>query len=219
MPRTARAIVGKHCYHVINRGNNHARIFHENADYRAFLSLIAKGQKRLLLPVLAACVMPNHVHLVVRPHDNEDLARWTHWLFTTHVRRHHAKYKTSGRIWQGRFKAFVIQQDHHLLTVFRYVERNALRANLVTRAEHWRWGSLHWRIKDESLVALTSPPITLPARWIEYVNEPQTSAELDAIRTCVNRQRPFGASGWVERKARDLGLTQSLASVGRPKHR
>jgi putative transposase len=122
-------------------------------------------------------------------------------------------------LWQGRFKAFVIQQDHHLLTVLRYVERNALRANLVTRAEHWRWGSLHWRTSLQPAVALPDSPVPLPANWIEHMNLPQSSAETDAIRTCVNRQRPFGMQEWVESKAAELGLAQSLGSVGRPKKR
>lgn len=217
MPRTARAIVGGYCYHVINRGNNRARVFHGSADYNAFLSLLSEAQERTALPILGACLMPNHVHLVVRPTRDEDVARCAHWLFTTHVRRHHAKYKTSGRIWQGRFKAFIIQQDQHLLSVLRYVERNALRANLVDRAEDWRWCSLHWRARGSTRVALSPPPITLPNDWVAYVNAPQTPAELEAIRTCVNRQRPFGASGWVDQKARELGISHSLAPVGRPK--
>lgn len=215
MPRTARAIVGGQCYHVINRGNNCARIFHERADYNAFVSLLAESQTRVGLPILAACLMPNHVHLVVRPNSGEDVGRCMHWLFTTHVRRHHAKYKTSGRIWQGRFKAFIIEEDHHLLCVLRYVERNALRANLVAHAEDWRWGSLHWRSRGDGRIALGPPPIPLPSEWINYVNAPQTPAELEAIRTCVNRQRPFGDCGWVERKARELGLTHSLTPIGR----
>ena len=68
--------------------------------------------------------------------------QWAHWLFTTHARRYHRKHGGSGRVWQGRYKAFVIQGDAHLLTVLRYVERNALSANLVRRAEEWEWGSL-----------------------------------------------------------------------------
>lgn len=140
MPRTARAIVADHCYHLVNRGNNQAPIFHEWADYAAFLSLVSKTQECIEVPILAACLMPNHLHLVVRPVEKDDVARWTQRLFTTHVRHHHRKYLTSGRLWQGRFKAFVIQQDEHLVTVIRYVERNALRAGLVTRAEDWRWG-------------------------------------------------------------------------------
>jgi putative transposase len=160
--------------------------------------------------------MPNHIHLVVQPRGASDLARWMHWVFTTHVRWHHAKYSTTGRLWQGRFKAFVIQADQHLLTVMRYVERNALRANLVERAEDWRWGSLAWR-RSPSGIALGNSPAPLPPYWRHLVNEPQTAAEMAEIRTCVNRQRPFGAENWVAAQAEALGVDQSLAPMGRPR--
>lgn len=220
MPRTARAIVGGHCYHLINRGNNKEVVFHEWADYAAFLSLVTKAQQRIEVPILAACLMPNHLHVVVRPVNGGDLARWTQMLFTAHVRRHHRKYSSSGRLWQGRFKAFLIEQDEHLITVIRYVERNALRAGLVARAEEWRWGSLRWRTApDPWRIELTKPPVPLPHRWLDYVNEPQTPGELETIRTCIQRQRPFGSRGWVERQARDLGLMHSLGPLGRPRRR
>jgi putative transposase len=161
--------------------------------------------------------MPNHLHLVVRPRHSDDLPRWMQWAFTTHVRWHHAKYETTGRLWQGRFKAFLIQQDHHLLTVMRYVERNALRANLVERAEDWNWGSLGWRAARHPPVKITESPVTLPSYWRHLVNEPQTAAELAEIRTCVNRQRPFGDQGWVEDQAKMLGVEQSLMPFGRPR--
>ena len=217
MPRTARLIVADYCYHLINRGNKKARIFHEPADYDQFQALVYRAQERLELPILAACLMPNHFHLVVRPVQANDVARWTQWLFTTHVRWHHAKYSTSGRVWQGRFKAFLIQQDHHLLTVMRYVERNALRAQLVERAEDWKWGSLAWRASNSEPVALAESPVPLPSYWRHLVNEPQSAAELAEIRTCVNRQRPFGAADWVASKATELGVEQSLKSIGRPR--
>jgi putative transposase len=216
MPRTARAIAAEYCYHVLNRGNKQARIFHEPADFAQFQSLIVRAQERLELPILAACLMPNHVHLVVQPRSATDIARWMHWVFTTHVRWHHAKYSTTGRLWQGRFKAFAIQSDHHLLTVMRYVERNALRANLVERAEDWRWGSLAWR-RSSSEIGLGEPPTPLPPYWRHLVNEPQTAAEIAETRTCANRQRPFGAEDWVEAQAKALGVDQSLAPIGRPR--
>lgn len=218
MPRTARAIVGGYCYHLINRGNNRLCVFHEYADYAAFLSLMTQTQKRLMIPILAACLMPNHLHLVVRPVGPADLAHWTHRLFTTHVRRHHRKYQTSGRLWQGRFRVFLIQQDHHLVTVMRYVERNALRAGLVARAEDWPWGSLRWRMTPSPWrIDIAQSPVPLPGNWASYVNEPQTPAEVESIRTCIQRQRPFGAKGWVEDQATDLGLLPSLAPLGRPR--
>jgi len=217
MPRTARTVVGGYCYHLINRGNNRARVFHDSTDYWNFLALLQLAQERVHIDILAACLMPNHFHLVVRPLRDEDLARWTHWLCTTHVRRHHKRYGTSGRIWQGRFKLFVIQQDHHLLTVIRYVERNALRATLVERAEDWAWGSLRWRFDEAPPIQLSPSPVSLPSNWIEYVNKPQTAAESDAVRICITRQRPYGNDQWVERTAQQLGLMPSLGSVGRPK--
>lgn len=218
MPRTARAIVGGYCYHVINRGNNQAALFHERADYAAFLSLVADTQQHVELPILAACLMPNHVHLVVHPKQAHDLTHWTHRLFTTHVRRHHRKYQSNGRLWQGRFKAFPIQQDRHLITVMRYVERNALRAGLVARAQDWHWGSLRWRSMPCAWrIELAHSPVPLPVDWATYVNEPQTLAEIESIRTCIQRQRPFGEDKWVEREAKALGLMHSIGPLGRPR--
>jgi putative transposase len=212
-------MVAGHCYHLLNRGNKKAQIFHERADYEQFLGLLSRAQQRLELPILSACLMPNHVHLVVQPRCNEDVGKWTHWLFTTHVRWYHAKYATTGRVWQGRFKAFPSQCDHHLLTVMRYVERNALRANLTDRAEDWEWGSLAWRRTRSPPVALAMPPVPLPSYWRLLVNEPQTEAELEAIRTSVNRQRPFGSEEWVRVQAGELGLSQSLNPIGRPRRK
>jgi putative transposase len=217
MPRPPRQIFSGHYYHVLNRANRRAEVFHEPADYSSFIKLIGKAQTRLPLAIFAACLMPNHVHLVVRPESGESLARWMQWLFTTHARHYHEKHGTSGHVWQGRYKHCPVQHDHHLLTLLRYVERNAQRAKLVDRAEDWRWGSLNWRNSAASPVALEIPPIALPRWWMEFVNQPMTAAELEAIRTSVNRQRPFGDPEWTKEKAREAGLNQSLVDVGRPR--
>jgi putative transposase len=217
MPRTSRAIVANHCYHLVNRGNNQNQLFHDRADYSAFLWLIAEANDHVSLPIIGGCLMPNHVHLVVRPDHDEDVTEWTHWLFTTHARRYHKKYGSSGRVWQGRFKAFVIQDDEHLQRVLRYVERNALRANLADRAEAWEWGSLRWRNSASSPFVLAPCPVPLPQNWIDYVNAPQTPEELEEIRNCVRRQSPFGATEWSIRKAAEFGIEKTLAPIGRPR--
>ena len=217
MPRPPRTIVANHCYHVINRGNQKARIFHCESDYSNFVVAMNEAQERVALPILAACLMPNHIHLVVRPLNDADLANWMSWLFTTYVRRHHRKYDSTGRLWQGRYKSFLIQADHHLLAVLRYVERNALSAKLVARAEDWRWGSLQWRAILAPPLSTAPLPIELPSYWKDFVNQPMTSPELEEIRACVNRQRPFGAKEWVEVAARELGAESSLAPRGRPR--
>src|SRR5204863_9755436 len=87
---------------------------------------------------------------------------------------------------------------HHFLWVCRYVERNALRANLVGRAEEWRWSSLWQRQNGSDGPHLSSWPVAAPADWIDHVNTPQTDAELDAFRRAVNLGQPFGSTPRVE---------------------
>src|SRR5512139_3360374 len=111
MPRTSRSLVAGGHYHVINRGNNRCAVFHDEQDYGAFLRLIRQAQDRVPLSILAACLMPNHFHVVVSQESATDISRWVHWLLTTHSHRHHLKHGSSGRVWQGRFKAFAIEQD------------------------------------------------------------------------------------------------------------
>ena len=203
--------MGGICYHVINRGNRRACVFHTDADYRSFQHLIYRACERQPMRVVGYCLMPNHFHLVLWPHKDGDLSRWMQWLLTSHVRAYHRCYGTDGRVWQGRFKAFPIQADEHLLTVLRYVERNALRANLVDKAEKWPWSSAAaGRIPDDL-------PIELPRDWLTILNEPQSGAELDTVRQSVNRERPLGSKEWQEVTAARLGLEASLRPRGRPR--
>ena len=139
-------------YHVLNRGNRREDVFHKPGDYDAFVEAIIDASARLPVDVLGYCLMPNHFHLVIRPHADGDLGRWVQWLLMAHARRYHRHYGTSGHVWQGRFKAFIIQDEEHLRLVLRYVERNALRAELVTRAEDWKWSSLPGWLRRDPLL-------------------------------------------------------------------
>ena len=204
------------CYHVINRGNNRATVFAGPGDYAAFTQLMGEAQSRCRLSLLAVCLMPDHFHLVAAQDSADGISRWLHWLLTTYGIRHHGLHGSCGRIWQNRVKAFPIEQDEHLLTAMRYVERNPLRADLVRRAEDWPWGSLAWRSRRIGTL-LSQPPLRLPANWREWVNAPQTAEELGALRDCVNRQRPFGSDAWVKNAATRLGLEFSTRPRGRPR--
>ena len=82
MPRTARASVGGMCYHVLNRGNGRAEVFHKDGDYAAFVELMAEANERLPMRILGYCLMPNHFHLVLWPRGDGDLSRWMQWLLT-----------------------------------------------------------------------------------------------------------------------------------------
>src|SRR5262249_35635186 len=106
----------------------------------------------------------------------------------------------------------------HLLTLSRYVERNALRAGLVARAEDWRWGSLAQRRGQGSPDApqLSAGPVALPANWLPLVNAAQTEGEVEALRRCVERGQRYGGESWVQRAAARLGLASTLRRRGRP---
>jgi len=142
MPRTARASVAHIWYHVLTRGNRREEFLHKPADYDAFVKAMTDANARLPADILGYRLMPNHFHLVIRTHADGDLGRWVQWLLMAHARRYHRHYQTTGHVWRGRFQAFPLQDDDHLVTVLRHVERNALRAELVARAEDWKWSSL-----------------------------------------------------------------------------
>ena len=216
MPRTARASVGGVWYHVLNRGNRREAVFHESGDYDAFVEAIIDARTRLPLDILGYCLMPNHFHLVIRPQSDGDLGRWVQWLLMAHARRYHRHYRTSGHVWQGRFKAFPIQDDDHLRTVVRYVERNALRAELVARAEDWKWSSLpRWVCRDPIL--WRGKPEVRDRFWLARVNKPLSDGDLHRLRVSAERGRPFGDEAWVRETARRLGLESTLRSRGRPR--
>ena len=216
MPRTARASVGDYCYHVMNRGNARAEVFHADGDYQVFLDLLRHASQRVPMRILAYCLMPNHFHVALWPYRDGDLSRWMQWLLTAHVRRYHTYHESSGHVWQGRFKAFPIEQDDHLLTVLRYIELNPVRAQLVTCAEDWRWSSA--RAWKESVRGshLEAGPVARPQSWLDWVNGPMQEAEVQQIRHSVKRNAPFGSAAWSAVTAELLGLDASLRPIGQP---
>jgi putative transposase len=143
------------------------------------------------------------------------------WLTQTHVMRWHAHFGTSGsgHLYQGRFKSFPVETDEHFYTLMRYVERNALRAKLVERAEAWRWSSLWRRVSGgrDAGSLFHAWPLPEPRGWVRQVNLPQTEAELKAIRHSVQRGAPFGGAQWQVRTAHRLGLDWTLRPRGRPR--
>ena len=217
MPRTARACLASYCYHVLNRGNARSEVFHKPGDFAAFLQAISEASVRLPMPLLAYCLMPNHFQLVVRPHGDGDLSRWMQWLLTTHVRRYLKHYGHSGHVWQGRFKAFPTQDDDHLVTVVRYVERNPLRAGLVPSAQDWPWSSLPLVGSRQRPAYFDPGPRPPRAQWLRRVHAAMTEAELSALRRCIDRGAPFGTAAWSQQAAESLGLESSLRPLGRPR--
>jgi putative transposase len=221
MPRRARQAPGGLVYHVLNRAVARLPLFEKDGDFEAFERVLVAALQEHPTRLLAYCLMPNHWHLVLWPRHDGELSAFVRWLTHTHSMRWHAHYHSAGtgHIYQGRFKAFPVETDPYFYTVVRYVERNALRADLVERAEKWRWSSLWQRRHAAGEVGrlLHGWPLPEPADWLRLVNAAQTEAEVAAVRRAVLRGCPLGSATWQQRTAKRLGLEYTLRPKGRPK--
>jgi putative transposase len=205
-------------YHVLNRSVKQLVLFSSDWDYASFEALLFEAKRRAAVKLFDYCLMRNHWHLILCPQRDGELSRFMQWLTVTHAHRWNAFHGTSGTgaVYQGRYKAIPIQSNVHFLTACRYVERNPLRANLVPDATDWRWSSL-WRRRtfcDHGL--LDEWPVTRPVDWEDLVNEPQSEAELEALRHAIRRDAPLGDHTWQQQTAKLLHLESSLRPRGRP---
>ncbi len=151
MPRRPRNASGGLAYHVLNRRVGRLPLFEKPADYAAFEKILHEANKRTGIRIAACCLMTIHWHLLLWPQRDGELSEVMRWVTVTHTQRWHAHRHTSGSgpVYQGRFKAFPVETDERFLTVARYVERNAVRAKLVARAEEWQvCGDGHGKILD-----------------------------------------------------------------------
>jgi putative transposase len=139
----------------------------------------------------------------------------------THVKRwkEHRGEVGWGHLYQGRYKSFPVESDEYFYHVARYVERNALRASLVEKAEQWRWCSLAQRgaASERAAPLLSTWPMPLPRHWKRHVNGVQTEGEVAAIRRSIHRGSPYGGAEWTVKTAGKLGLGSTLKPRGRPK--
>ena len=199
MARTRRVVLGDYVYHVLNRSARKGPLFVDSGDYRAFELLLQEAKERTEMRILAYCLMPTHWHLLLWSLRDGDVTSFVKWLSTTHAARWTRKHQCvgGGAVYQSRFKSIAVENGRHLYWVWRYVERNAMRANLVASAEDWRWGSL-WQRSHESVEGIVSNvPIPLPDDWASIVNLPQTEAELAAFRHHVRLNQTFGHERWL----------------------
>lgn len=208
-------------YHVLNRSVGRIHLFRHDKDYAAFQRVILQAHERYPLRILAYCVLSTHWHFVVWPENDGEVTDFFRWLAHTHAMRWRVSHGTvgDGHLYRGRFKSFPVQTDEHLLTVCRYVERNALSAGLVKRAQNWRWSSLWAREngKGEMRAMLSPWPVRRPSDWTALVNEPITAKELQRVQTSLDRGRPLGSEDWIRRMADRLKLQHTLRDEGRPR--
>jgi len=212
MGRPLRAACGETVYHVLNRANARVTLFEADGDYRAFERVLIQACERVGMRLLSYCVMPNHWHLVVWPRGDGDLSRFMNWLTLTHTQRWHQHRQSvgHGHVYQGRFKSFPVETNEYLLAVCRYVERNPVRAGLVDRPEQWQWNSASM----VAAVPVHAWPIERPTDWLD---EKETSRQIEEVRRSVTKGQPYGSPQWVEQMVVRWNLGATLRGRGRPR--
>ena len=172
MARGRRFAPAGYAYHVGNRGNERRRIFHESADYKAFLQLMRVGKDRYPVKLYGVGLVPNHFHWVIVPEREGALSAYAGWVTGGYARYLRSATGTigHGHVFQERFWNRGIADSWELLSVLSYVEANPLKARLVRRAEDWPWSSL--ALRRLPIEGLLDPlPVGLPENWIQLVND------------------------------------------------
>ena len=211
-------------YHVLNRAVRREPLFKRDADYEAFERVLEEAHDREPIRILSYCLMPNHWHLVVWPrleHDDQ-VSEFMRWLTLTHAQRWHAHFKTTGTgpIYQGRFKAFPVQDDKHLWTVLRYVERNPVRARLMRLAWRYPWSSAAAHCGEADRSGLLDVAAWRrrynPDAWRAILKQLEDEQMIQRIRSRTFNGRPLAGDRFVAKLEAKLHRRLRPARMGRP---
>ena len=215
MPRTARIVVPGIAHHVTQRGNRRQQTFFEISDYARYVDLVAEGCRDAGVEVLSWCLMPNHVHLVLRPRTSDGLTQAlsvAHQRYTWVVNR---RKGWQGHLWHSRFYSCPLD-DAHLRIAVRYVELNPLRARLVATPDAWRWSSANGR--GDALVA-PDRPIELRdiADWRAFLAQGIDDEAAERLRTHERKGLALGSDAFVTRVEDEIGRNLKRRPRGRPR--
>jgi len=128
-------------YHVYNRGAHKNYIFRNDADYLFLLKYVKKELERCAITVIAYCLMDNHYHFLLRQDGDIEISKFMQAVFNVYTKAFNTKYKHSGTLFEGSFKAIRVERDEYLLHLCRYIHRNPLEAGLVVKPEQWHYSN------------------------------------------------------------------------------
>lgn len=212
--------------HVIQRGNNRQATFFAEEDYHLYLDCLSDAAKKYGCAIHAYVLMTNHVHLLVTPSLPEGISRMMQSVGRRYVQHINYSYKRSGTLWEGRYKASLIQSEQYLLTCCRYIELNPVRANMVERPEDYKWSSYRANAlgaKDELLTRHTEYEAlgtTAEQRQEAYRSlflaqlDPETLTEL---RSALNRELVTGGDRFKAEIETALNRRVQPGQRGRPR--
>jgi putative transposase len=221
MPRIARAIASGFPHHVVQRGNNRDRVFFNREDRRRYLSLLKKYSEKWHSPVLAYCLMSNHVHLLIRPTCEISLYKMMQGLtlcYTQHINR---EYGRTGRLWESRYHSCIVDQEGYLWAAARYIEQNPVRSRIAERAEEYPYSSARAHVTGKRDPVL-GEEIFSPEDREDYANllsEALFPEVTEGLRYHTRRGTPLGDEDFVGRIEAELERSLVRKPRGRPKRR
>lgn len=219
MARLRRLVIPGFAHHVTQRGNRRARTFFEDGDYELYRDLLAEAAAKARASVWCYCLMPNHVHVIVVPSDEDGLRRTfadVHRRYTGFI---NARNRWTGHLWQGRFGAVAMDEDY-LANAVRYVSLNPVRARLVRRAQDWPWSSVraHLKAADDALVTV-APVLERYGRFDKFLGQAfDEAAAYQPLRRSETTGRPLGSEAWIKALETQTGRTLAPQKRG-PKTR
>jgi len=221
MPRIARAIAPGFPHHVVQRGNNREQVFFDREDRRRYLSLLKNYAEKWNSPVLAYCLMDNHVHLLTRPTSETSLYKMMQGLalcYTQHINR---KYGRTGRLWESRYHSCIVEEERYLWAAVRYIEQNPIRARVAKRAEEYPYSSAKAHVTGKRDPVLGEEIFSPEERedYVSLLNEVLFSGMTEGLRHHTRRGTPFGDEGFVGRIETELDRSLVRKPRGRPKRR
>lgn len=212
--------------HVIQRGNNREPCFFAEADYQFYLECIRDAAERYRCAVHAYVLMTNHVHLLVSPEKHDSVPRFMQHIGRRYVQYINYTYRRSGTLWEGRYKASLVDVEQYLLTCYRYIELNPVRADMVRSPSDYRWSSYRHnalgmpdRIVTPHVLytALAAEPSMRLAVYRELFRHQVDDEALREIRTALNQEVVLGTERFREQIENTLSRRTRPGSRGRPR--
>jgi len=225
MPRKRRFFLPDVPVHVVQRGNNRQAIFFDDNDYRSYLSWLADAASDHGCTIHAYVLMTNHIHLLMTPAESASISATMQALGRRYVPYVNQCYRRTGTLWEGRFRASLVQEERYLITCYRYIELNPVRAAMVPDPADYPWSSHRANALGEKDSLLRPHPIYLAMgqnkaqRQAAYRELFSTGIDPDSLRTlraCLQTGTPLGNDRFREQIEQALGVKVGYSSRGRP---
>jgi putative transposase len=226
MPRKPRFFLPDVPVHIVQRGHSRESVFFQDSDYQAYLDWLGEAAVRYDCALHAYVLMSNHIHLLVTPKSKASIGQMMQYIGRWYVPYFNHEYGSSGSIWEGRYKASLIDDEHYLLRCMRYIELNPVRANMVKTPGHYRWSSYRHNAQGKSNKLIRPHGIytglgrTKASRCEAYkalFKEHLEEGELEEIRAAWQTGTPLGDADFKAAIEKRLNTRVGQSRRGRPK--